>query len=170
MARVLNKISDAVNNVSKIVCGLLMGYLAIVCTLQVIFRKVLNNSLTWSEESMRYVFIWMILLATATTVKEGSGAAIDLLRKKCSGPKSRPVYEICTFMLTGFTAALLVYFGWQYMTANMKMTSAAVHFPMWIVYASVPVGSAITVLHCVNGIAAAIHDLRHSTERRGENK
>lgn len=88
MVRVLNKISDAVNNVSKIVCGLLMGYLAIVCTLQVIFRKVLNNSLTWSEESMRYVFIWMILLATATTVKEGSGAAIDLLRKNAAARKA----------------------------------------------------------------------------------
>lgn len=159
MVRALNKISDAVNRISKAVCGLLMGYLAVVCTLQVIFRKVLNNSLSWSEESMRYVFIWMILLATATTVKEGSGAAIDLLRQKCGGRTSRPIYEICTFLLTGLTAALLVKFGWQYMEANMNMTSAAMHLPMWCVYASIPVGSAITLLHCVNGIAMAISDL-----------
>lgn len=117
---------------------------------------------------MRYVFIWMILLATATTVKEGSGAAIDLLRKKCNGPRSHAVYEICTFLLTGFTAGILVCFGWQYMTANLAMTSAAVHFPMWIVYASVPVGSAVTVLHCVNGIATAVSDLRHIAKKEEE--
>lgn len=101
MLRILNKISDLANEACKAVCAVMMAYLFIVCTLQVIYRRFLNNSLSWSEETMRYVFIWMILLGTAVTVKEGSGAAIDLIKKKLKNEKALAVQEIIIFLLTG---------------------------------------------------------------------
>lgn len=154
--KILNKISDVVNEACKAVCAVMMAYLFIVCTLQVIFRRFLNNSLSWSEETMRYVFVWMILLATATTVKEGSGAAIDLLKKKLRSEKALAVQEFIIFALTGVTAFALMKFGVTYALSATKMTSAAVHIPMHIVYAAIPAGSLFTLLHCVNGVADGI--------------
>ena len=156
MLKILNKISDVVNEACKAVCAVMMAYLFIVCTLQVIFRRFLNNSLSWSEETMRYVFVWMILLATATTVKEGSGAAIDLLKKKLKSEKALAVQEIVIFILTGITAFALLKFGITYALSATNMISAAVHIPMHLVYASIPVGSLFTLIHCVNGIADGI--------------
>lgn len=158
MIRILNLLSDGVNKLTKVVCGLLIGYLAVVCTIQVIFR-LLNNSLSWSEESMRYVFIWMILLATATTVKEGSGACIDILRQKLKRQTAKAIHEIIIFTLTGITALGLIRFGWIFLQANLQMTSAAMHLPMPLIYASIPVGSAFTLLHCINGVATAMGTL-----------
>lgn len=169
MLRILNKTSDAVNRGCKAVCAVMMAYLAVVCTLQVVFRRVLNNSLTWSEETMRYVFVWMILLATAVTVKEGSGAAIDLLKKRLKNEKAIAVHEIILFLLTGFTAGILVKYGIEYSLAASGMSSTAVHLPMSLIYASIPVGSMLTVLHCINGIAEGISKLCGKTSITCEN-
>lgn len=159
MLKGLHKISDVVNEACKAVCAVMMAYLAIVCTLQVIFRRFLNNSLTWSEETMRYVFVWMILLATAVTVKEGSGAAIDLLKKKLRNEKAIALQETVIFILTGVTAAVLVKYGFTYAMAASGMTSTAVHLPMRLVYGAIPAGSALTLLHCIDGAAAGIAKL-----------
>lgn len=156
MLRILNKISDLANEACKAVCAVMMAYLFVVCTLQVIFRRFLNNSLSWSEETMRYVFVWMILLGTAVTVKEGSGAAIDLIKKKLKSEKALAVQEIIIFLLTGITALALIKFGAAYAFSAAKLTSAAVHIPMNIVYAAIPVGSIFTLLHCINGTADGI--------------
>ena len=155
MGKALNKISDVANNVCKNICAVMMAYLFIVCTLQVIFRRVFNNSLVWSEETMRYVFVWMILLATSVTVKEGSGAAIDLIKKKLTNEKAAAIHEIILFTLTGITAVILVKNGVIYALSAVRMTSAAVHIPMSLIYASIPVGSVLTFLHCVNGVVSA---------------
>lgn len=156
MLILLNKTSNVVNEACKAVCALMMAYLAVVCTLQVFFRRFLNNSLSWSEETMRYVFVWMILLATAVTVKEGSGAAIDLLKKKLKSRRALAVQEIVIFALTGITALALVRYGTTYALAAANMTSAAVHIPMTLVYAAIPVGSLLTLLHCINGAADGV--------------
>ena len=151
MLNILNRISDAVNEACKAVCAVMMGYLAVVCTIQVICRRFLNSSLTWSEETMRYVFVWMILLATAVTVKEGSGAAIDLLRKKLKKKKAIALQEIIIFVLTGITALALVKYGISYAISAAGITSTAVGIPMSLVYASIPAGSLLTLLHCITG-------------------
>lgn len=156
MLKLLNRISDWVNEACKAVCAVMMAYLAVVCTLQVIARRFLNNSLSWSEETMRYVFVWMILMATAVTVKEGSGAAIDLLKKKLKSEKALAIQEVVLFILTGITALVLMKYGMDYALAAADMTSAAVHVPMSLVYACIPVGSALTLLHCINGVANGI--------------
>ena len=157
--RTLHQIGDTLNVASKAVCGIFMGFLGVVCTIQVIFRYFLNNSLSWSEESLRYVFIWMIFIATAATVKEGSAACIDLLRTKIKRQTSKAVYESAFFTLTGITAVILLVFGIQYALMNKNMYSAALHLPMGLVYAAVPTGSFLTVVHCVSGLADAVHEL-----------
>ena len=159
MLKGLNKISNVVNEACKAVCAVMMAYLAIVCTLQVIFRRFLNNSLTWSEETMRYVFVWMILLATAVIVKEGSGAAIDLLKKRLKSEKQIALQETIIFILTGVTAAILTKYGITYAASAAGLTSTAVHLPMSLVYGAIPVGSILTLLHCVDGAATGIAKL-----------
>lgn len=170
MVKILNKISDTVNEKCKVVCAVMLAYLAVVCTLQVICRRFLNSSLTWSEETMRYVFVWMILIGTAVTIKEGSAAAIDLVKNKLKNEKKRAVQEVIVFTLTGITAFILAKNGVTYAASAASVTSPAVHIPMSLVYASIPVGSFITLLHCVNGVASAIMVLSGKNKTAAEEK
>lgn len=170
MIKILNKISDAVNEKCKAVCAVMLAYLAVVCTLQVICRRFLNSSLTWSEETMRYVFVWMILIGTAVTIKEGSAAAIDLVKSRLKDEKKRAVQEVIVFSLTGITAFILAKNGITYAVSAASVTSPAVHIPMSLVYAAIPVGSFITLLHCINGVALAIAELCGKKEAAAKEK
>lgn len=118
---------------------------------------------------MRYVFAWMILLATASTVKEGSGAAIDLLKKKLKSEKAIALHEIVVFLLTGITAAILVWYGAAYTYSAVGIVSPAIHIPMSLVYACIPVGSLLTLIHCIDGILSAMVKLRGVQVQEGGN-
>lgn len=50
-----------------------------VCFVAVIFRYVLNDSLTWAEEVARYLFIAMVFLGSAYVIVEDGHLRMDVL-------------------------------------------------------------------------------------------
>ena len=57
--KTINKISDGINKAVELVTVILFVILIVACVMQVFFRFVLNNSLSWTEEVARFSFIWM---------------------------------------------------------------------------------------------------------------
>lgn len=60
---------------------LIFSYIVIiaVCFVAVIFRYVLNDSLTWAEEVARYLFIAMVFLGGAYVILEDGHLRMDVL-------------------------------------------------------------------------------------------
>ena len=63
--KVLQRVSDTVNRIVGYVGIAVFLALIIACVMQVFFRFVLNNSLSWTEELARYCFIWMHMLGAS---------------------------------------------------------------------------------------------------------
>ena len=57
----------------------LLGVALIIITLQVFFRYILQNPLSWSEQTARCLFIWMIMLAVPVLFYRKGAVAFDLL-------------------------------------------------------------------------------------------
>lgn len=62
-------------------CVLILLYVVIitVCFAAVIFRYLLNDSLTWAEELARYLFIAMVFLGGAYVIAEDGHLRMDVL-------------------------------------------------------------------------------------------
>jgi TRAP-type C4-dicarboxylate transport system permease small subunit len=153
--RALDRFCDVVNRASEIGIGLLIGATVAVTFLQVIFRYVLDSSLSWSEEFSRYAFIWAIFLGAGSVVRRGQHMAVEALRAVLPGRPRRfleigiGAVGIIFFILFGYTAVIL--------TGNaMGQISTALGIPIAVVYASAPLGAALTVLHLTNGIIQGI--------------
>ena len=61
--------------------ALLVVFLVVMCLLtgfQVFMRKVLNSSLTWSEELNRFCYIWSGFLSIGYCIKKGTEIRIDM--------------------------------------------------------------------------------------------
>ena len=56
----------------------ILAVMVVVLTAQVIFRKVLGNSLQWSEELCRYLFIWSGFLSLSYTIHNHSAMKTEL--------------------------------------------------------------------------------------------
>jgi TRAP-type C4-dicarboxylate transport system permease small subunit len=147
----IKNVDGIINRFCQYFSGALLGVIAVVCALQVFCRYVLNNSLSWSEEIMRYLFIWLVMFATTITVKHGSGASVDifagLFRRH-----ARRLYALILYAALAVGGIVFIIFGWRMTVSTMPSLSAALRIPMGYVYLCVPVSGAIIVLHCITAI------------------
>ena len=90
-------------NLERWVMFLLLAGMTLVLGIQIFCRFVLNNSLTWSEELARFMFIWSTFLSIGFCLKEGISLKIDTLislfpKKVPSGRKGPPPLHCCHFL------------------------------------------------------------------------
>ncbi len=56
-----------------------MGLMVLIIVLQVVFRYLLNDALSWSEEAARFLMLWMTALIAPSAYRWGGFVSIDLV-------------------------------------------------------------------------------------------
>ena len=122
----------------------------VVIFLQVVARYFVNMSLPWSEELARYVFVWQVWLAVPYTVIKGRHIRLELL-PEVVGPKAKYALDMVFFGVSAGFFAFLCIESWTVTQGIIKMNqlTPVMHFPKWICYLSVPVGSALAVFRFI---------------------
>ncbi|MCI6259704.1 TRAP transporter small permease [Pyramidobacter sp. SM-530-WT-4B] len=127
-------------------------YLSLICTVTVIFiqvvmRYVFSNSLSWSEELARYVFIWQTWLGASYATRMHRHLRIEVLSEHFHG-NAKKTLELIVLGLWIFFGAFLFFKGSQLvgMIWHRRQVSAAMGIPIAIPYAAIPCGAlAMTV-------------------------
>jgi len=129
---------------------LLVGSLAfnvLLVFFQVIMRYVFHNSLSWSEELARYIFLWQTWLGASYATKKGRHLRVEMLANRFTG-KSRLYFEFFVLVVWFLFSVFLAYQGSK-MTLFLIKTgqlSAAMRIPISWAYASVPIGCGFMAL------------------------
>lgn len=129
---------------------------------QIIMRSVFNNSLTWSEELTRYIFIWQIWLGVSIAQKEKQHIKVELLFNFFKGERFRAAIDIvATLILIAFNIFLVVngseLVRQMYVRNNV---SGAMRLPLYIVYAVLPLSAFLLSLRLIGRVAADVRFLR----------
>ena len=144
-------------NIESIICVVLLACMSILIVTQVFFRYVLQNSLSWSEELARYMFIWLIYIGISYGVKMRKHICVDAVYAAMP-KKVKPFYGIIGDLLFLAFAVLVVYYGidvMQQVTAQGQVSPAS-HMPMGIVYSAPWVGMILTSIRLIQNIAGDI--------------
>ena len=134
----------------------LMFIMSIIIFIQVVMRKS-GNSLTWSEELARYLFIWLIYFAVSYTARREKHIRIDAAIKLY--PKAmRPFIDILSEIIV---LAFTIFIAVTALTVFQKITwsgqlSPAIGIPMQFVYAAPLVGFVLTAIRQVQCIVKRI--------------
>lgn len=144
-------------NLEKMLCVVFLALMSIIIVLQVFFRYVLNNSLSWSEELARYLFIWMIYVGISYGVKLDKHICVDAVYTFM--PKGiKRGYAIVAYLLFLIFAVAIIYYG--ILVVGMQITSGqvspAMGLPMQYVYVAPVVGMILTVIRLVQKIYYAV--------------
>ena len=144
-------------NLEKMLCVVFLALMSIIIVLQVFFRYVLNNSLSWSEELARYLFIWMIYVGISYGVKLDKHICVDAVYTFM--PKGiKRGYALVAYVLFLIFAVAIIYYG--ILVVGMQITSGqvspAMGLPMQYVYAAPVVGMVLTVVRLVQKIYYAV--------------
>ena len=139
-------------NIEKILCVVLLAAMSILIVVQVFFRYALNNSLSWTEELSRYMFIWLIYIGISYGVKMDKHICVDA------------VYAIMPFGIIGFLifACFAVHFGLQVVSsiAATGQISTGAHIPMQYIYTAPVVGMTLTAIRLIQHIVSAVKDIK----------
>ncbi|MBQ7085503.1 MAG: TRAP transporter small permease [Anaerotignum sp.] len=162
----LKKIWD---NLEEFIIVPLIFAMSIIIFIQVIMRYVFQNSLTWSEELARYLFVWLVYFSVSFTARRQKhiriDAAINLYPKKL-----RPYIDILSEIIV---LAFSIFIAVTGVTVFQKIAwsgqmSPAIGIPMQIVYAAPMVGMALTAIRQVQCIIGKIKNLKNNTEEVAE--
>jgi TRAP-type C4-dicarboxylate transport system permease small subunit len=121
---------------------LLLAAYFILVVLQVFFRYVLNRSLFWSEEVVRFALVWSVMLGSAVVAYRGEHIRIDILDALLPARARRGVARLAAFLTFTF-CVILAATGIQFALRTLTQRSAVLEVPMWAVYAAVPVGAVL---------------------------
>ena len=114
---------------------------------QVIMRYVFNSASSWSEELIRFIFVWCSFIAAAVGVREGIHIGINIFVNLLP-QKLIPLTEILVNLALLIFAGYMVYYGWQTTSMADRQPSPALGIPMSWVYLSIPVMGAMMIFYC----------------------
>ena len=127
-------------------CALLFGLFAVVI-LAVFFRYVVNSSLLWGEELVRYMAIWLVFLGLSSAHRRNEHVSIKSLLGHIPGvsPKlARQIGEAITLIF----CLLVTWFGLQAAGGNFAnhQVSPAMQIGIAWIYLAIPVGFGLLSL------------------------
>ena len=122
------------------VCSALFSVMILVSLLQVFFRYVLNDSLTWSEELARYLFVWTAFLGSIIALHRGLHIDVDVLTS-IVGKKTKTCLALLAKACMIALLLVLTVYGWRIVMLTWDAPSAALRIPMALVYMAIPLGA-----------------------------
>lgn len=123
----------------------LMAIIGIVVFLGVVFRYVLLNPLTWTEEVSRFCLVWITFLGTYLAYRRRLHISIDVIRRRLDAGARRAIHLVVTILLAGLMGTLLVQ-GGQYSRAFMGSATPLLGIPLGVVYAALPLSAALMLI------------------------
>lgn len=134
----------------EIVTVLLFSTYCAIVLLQVFFRYVLNDSLIWSEETVRFEQFWVTMLATGLCAYRRAHIRLEGFESVVPRAYRRKV-EIFGDLVTIGCCACLVWYGISLVVNSIETLSPAMQLSMAWPYAAMPVGGALCILWTVLG-------------------
>jgi TRAP-type C4-dicarboxylate transport system permease small subunit len=146
MVRAVVSVGDIINRITEWVIAMMMGAMTITITLQVFFRYVLNDPLSWTEEIGRYLMVWICFLGSAMALKYGEHISVSFLQERFP-PGIRQAVGL------GIGLAVLGFFvltTWQGILMTIQVSeqqAPATWISMAWAYSCIPVGCFFMMFH-----------------------
>jgi len=139
-------------------CGYAAGILIIAISLlalwQVFSRYVLNSPSTSTEESLRYLMIWMGFLGSAYCFANNKHLALTLVENKV-GKRLRLGMKIVQNIVINITIFLaLVYGGYSLVISSIDQKSSTLHLSMSLIYLIMPLTGILIIIMTLTNLTS----------------
>lgn len=142
----INKIRKTLNRITEVFTISLVVVLVILVAAQVFWRYVLSNSLSWSEELARILFIWIIFLGTEITLRRRGHIAIDSLLQSLKDTPRLILNLIIDLFIVVFAVIVLIS-GIELMELSWKQPSPALQISKSWIYLAVPLSMVLILIN-----------------------
>lgn len=158
----MDKILKHLDKILCAVLAVLIVLMLIIGSMQVFYRYVLRNSLSWSEELLRYMYVWITMLGISMGIRKKGLSCIssftDFIEKKSKA--GRHVLAAIGFIFQILVFLLMAVYGSKLCLLSAGQMSPALRISMGAVYLAMPVGGVLALLYSVDEIVSYIKQAR----------
>lgn len=136
------------------------GLLALISGLgmwQVLTRFVLSEPSTWTEELMRRLLVWCVMLGIAVAFRRGALVSVDLMLRTATGWWREVVRWLITVTALGYLSVLL-WQGIDLATRVRFQSFASMELSMAWAYAALPVGAFFCMVAVIANHLDPVHE------------
>lgn len=145
----LYKIFDCVDLIENIIVGVALVGMFFTIMAQIIGRLI-AHPFPWTEETTRYLFIWMMFIALAAGFNKAESSRVSLFLNL--GPRwlkkfSEVLYAVAVIGFFGF----MVIYGFELVKQQMMLNEmgTALRIPMTLVGVCVPISGILGIIGTV---------------------
>lgn len=153
----MKKFINVLNKTEEIVLVAMFALMVAIIFIQVVMRK-LNNSLYWSEELGKFLFIWISWLGISIGEKRGEHIKITMLTDKFS-PKVQHILNIVSELIVIFICAITVYYSVQLVSSQMGTHYTGIKISVSWGYLAVALGCACMILRSLGMCVMSIKNM-----------
>lgn len=139
------------NYAAETVVVILMALMVITLAVQVLFRYVLDNPLSWSEELARYAFVWITFLGAAVAYRHRGHIVVDMMLHLIP-VQMRAALAWVVEILVAVTLVVLVRDGLRMVETTSNVRATMLQIPMSYIYAAIPVSAALMLVYQVEWV------------------
>jgi len=155
----MRKLINTLNKTEEIVLVAMFALMVAIIFIQVIMRYVFQNSLYWSEELGKFLFIWISWLGISIGEKRGEHIKITILTDKCS-VKWQHILNIISEIIVIAICAVTVYYGVMLVITQAGTNYAGIKISVAWGYLSVVVGCGLMILRSIGMCVTSLKGIK----------
>ena len=147
----MRELMGQLDRIVEIFLCLLMVFLVLNVSWQVITRFILPEPRSYTEEVARFLLMWIGLLGAAYAYRKKMHLGIDIVSEKLQG-RAKYVTTLFVYFLTLLVAiAVLIVGGMNLvlLTLELNQFSSSLGLPMGLIYLCLPLSGFLIVLYTV---------------------
>lgn len=144
---VLKTVYTVIDRIRTAVIIVIFSFIIIIGAVQIFMRYTPGiNPMSWVDEIMRYVNIWLVMLSASIGVKHGSHLKMDFFLYKLVRDKWIPRVKIITSAMIVAALLILIYFGLIRTLDNLRTIIHSLPISISWFYAAIPIGGLLILL------------------------
>ncbi len=149
--QVLTRINSTIDRFLRFIITATLGTMLALIFIQVVSRYVFHNSLSFSEELARYLFVWTVFLGIPVVQRMGGHMTVGVITERISGMPLK-VLRIIANILTVVFMIIIFKNGILMVQRTVFQTSPAMQITMSYIYYVLPIGSMAMILNTIEDL------------------
>ena len=145
MVSTLQKISDVLTKIIKVVMVVLFAWMVISLGIQVFARYIFHKSFVWTDESARYCMIWMVFLGASEILFNDEHIKVTVIEDLLHGA-SKKVLAVIQDIIGLVFSIMLAYYSFRQLALACKAVSSNMGVNMGIIYTFFPIFTILMII------------------------
>lgn len=148
MGKEKSKFFRILNNIEGAIIVIMFAIMVATIFLQIIMRFAFNNSLVWSEELGKFIFVWISWLGISIGERKNEHIKITLVTDKLS-PKLQKMFEVISYLVLLTILAVTFYYAFTLIIFQIDVRYAGIKISTSWGYLSLVLGCGFMIVRVI---------------------